>query len=167
MIRDHLARGRPLIGIRTASHAFSLRGDPELPEGIASWPEFDARVLGGSYTNHHANGIESAIQVADPGEGHPILEWVGAAGLIGKGSLYKVRPLSSSATPLLIGSIPGEEPEPIAWTHLGPSGSRVFYTSMGHRGDFEQAGFRRLLRNAIAWALGPLSYPQIDPIGGR
>jgi nicotinamidase-related amidase len=167
MIRDHVARGRPLIGIRTASHAFSLRGDPELPEGVAAWPEFDARVLGGSYTNHHGNGIESAIRVADTGAGHPILEGVDAGELIGKGSLYKVRPLSPSATPLLIGSIPGEEPEPVAWTHLGPSGSRVFYTSLGHRGDFEQAGFRRMLRNAIDWALGPLSYPHLAPIGGR
>lgn len=162
MIRDHVAQGKPVVGIRTASHAFSLRGDPELPEGIAAWPEFDAEVFGGSYTNHHANDIESAISVADSGMGHSILEGVDAQALIGKGSLYKVRPLAPSTTTLLIGSIPDQEPEPVAWTHLGPTGSRVFYTSLGHRGDFEQAGFRRILRNAIAWALRPLSLPQTE-----
>lgn len=167
MVRDHVARGKPVIGIRTASHAFTLRDNSELPEGIAAWPEFDPQVLGGSYTNHHPNGIESDISVADSAEGHPILEGVDAEALIGKGSLYKVRPLAPSATPLLIGSIPGEEPEPVAWTHLGPSGSRVFYTSLGHPGDFEQPAFRRMLRNAIDWALGPLSYPQPDALPER
>ncbi|WP_235905021.1 ThuA domain-containing protein [Tautonia marina] len=162
-IRDHVARGKPVIGIRTASHGFSLRGNSELPEGVASWPEFDAQVLGGSYTNHHPNGIESAISVADSCKGHPILEGVDASTLIGKGSLYKVRPLASSTTPLLIGAIPDQEPEPVAWTHLGPTGSRVFYTSLGHRGDFEQPSFRRLLRNAIDWSLEPLSFPQSPP----
>jgi nicotinamidase-related amidase/type 1 glutamine amidotransferase len=161
-IRDHVARGKPVIGIRTASHAFSLRGDPELSEGIASWPEFDAQVLGGSYTNHHPNGIESAISVVDSAEGHPILENVEPSDLIGKGSLYKVRPLAPSTTPLLLGTIPDQEPEPVAWTHLGPTGSRVFYTSLGHRGDFEQPGFRQLLRNAIDWTLEPISYPRTD-----
>ncbi|MEW4567824.1 ThuA domain-containing protein [Tautonia sp. JC769] len=162
MIRDHVARGKPVSGIRTASHAFSLRGNPELSEGVASWPEFDARVLGGSYTNHHPNGIESAIAVADSAQAHPILKDVDVPALIGKGSLYKVRPLASSATPLLIGTIPGQEPEPVAWTNLGPTGSRVFYTSLGHRGDFEQPAFRQLLRNAIDWTLEPLSYPRPD-----
>ncbi|WP_235963598.1 ThuA domain-containing protein [Tautonia rosea] len=162
IIRDHVARGKPVIGIRTASHAFSLRGNPTLPEGVASWPEFDAEVLGGSYTNHHANGIESAISVADTGQSHPILEGVETSALIGKGSLYKVRPLAKATTPLLIGTIPDQEPEPVAWTHVGPTGSRVFYTSLGHRDDFKQPEFRQLLRNAIDWTLQPLSFPQTE-----
>ena len=45
-----LAAGKPVVGIRTASHAFSLR-DKEPPAGYAAWPEFDAEVLGGHYTN--------------------------------------------------------------------------------------------------------------------
>ena len=42
-----------------------------------------------------------------------------------------------------------------------------FYTSLGHRGDFEQPAFRRMLRNAIDWAVGPLSYPQDGESLGR
>jgi len=31
--------------------------------------------------------------------------------------------------------------------------SRVFYTSLGHPGDFDNTAFRRLLRNAVFWAM--------------
>ncbi len=34
---------------------------------------------------------------------------------------------------------------------IGPS--RIFYTSLGHPGDFENPSFRRLLKNAVFWAL--------------
>ena len=64
-------------------------------------------------------------------------------------------PLVPQTKPLLIGTIPGESPEPIAWTHeYGPKHARVFYTSLGHPDDFDNAEFRRLLVNAVAWALG-------------
>jgi type 1 glutamine amidotransferase len=31
--------------------------------------------------------------------------------------------------------------------------SRVFYTSLGHPGDFDNAAFCRMLRNAVFWAM--------------
>ncbi len=44
--------------------------------------------------------------------------------------------------------------------------SRVFYTSLGHPGDFENASFRRLLRNAVFWALDrPAGHAQSEPRG--
>ena len=42
--------------------------------------------------------------------------------------------------------------EPVAWTHFH-QGGRVFYTTLGHWGDFEIPAFQKLLANAIAWAL--------------
>ena len=42
--------------------------------------------------------------------------------------------------------------EPVAWTHVGPGGGRVFYTSLGHPYDFGITQFRQMLRNAIYWA---------------
>ena len=64
-------------------------------------------------------------------------------------------PLEPDTTPLLIGTIPDQQPEPIAWTHrFGEKRARVFFTSLGHPDDFTNAEFRRLLVNAIAWALG-------------
>jgi len=61
-----------------------------------------------------------------------------------------VSPLKNSAIPLLMGTIPGQSAEPIAWLHnFGERKARVFYTSLGHPDDFADAGFRRLLLNAV------------------
>jgi type 1 glutamine amidotransferase len=155
-VRAHLAAGKPLVGIRTACHAFALRpADPPAGAGHSTWQEFDPEVLGGHYTNHHAEGPPTTVTVAPGGETHPILKGISLAGLVGAGSLYKVSPLTKDTTPLLMGAIPGQPAEPIAWTHLyGTKGARVFYTSLGHPDDFKNAEFRRLLGNGVAWALG-------------
>src|SRR4029078_4761439 len=53
-VRAHLAAGRPLVGIRTACHAFALRPtDPPAGPKQGVWQRFDTEVLGGHYTNHY------------------------------------------------------------------------------------------------------------------
>lgn len=154
-VRAYVASGKPLIGIRTASHAFALRGqekpaDPKLD----AWQKFDPEVLGGNYVNHHGNEKIPDITVAAGNETHPILRSVEIGALKAHGSLYQVRPLENGTTPLLIGTIAGEPPEPVAWTRLlGPREGRIFYTSLGHLDDFQNTAFRRLLVNAVTWAL--------------
>jgi type 1 glutamine amidotransferase len=65
-----------------------------------------------------------------------------------------VMPLATGTMPLLIGTIPGQEPEPVAWTNLaGAKQARVFFTSLGHIEDFENPAFRKLLVNGLFWAL--------------
>jgi type 1 glutamine amidotransferase len=62
--------------------------------------------------------------------------------------------LENGTTPLLMGTIPGAPPEPVAWTHTyGSEQARVFYTSLGHPDDFKNAEFRRLLLNGVEWAI--------------
>lgn len=151
LIHKFIDSGKPLVGIRTASHAFSLRGK-EPPAGCAVWETFDAEVWGGHYTNHHGDGPKVEIKAADGAAEHPILSGVNLAELRGNGSLYKVSPLVKSATPLLIGSIPDKPAEPVLWTHTTKSGGRVVYTSLGHWDDFKEAAFNRLLSNAVHWA---------------
>jgi len=153
-IRRFVAGGKPVVGIRTASHAFAPRGGAKLPPGRDAWGGFDAEVLGGHYTNHHGAGPAVAVALAPGAASHPILEGVDVSGLSGHGSLYLVSPLASSATPLLVGSIPGQSPEPVAWTNAPATGGRVFSTSMGQADDFGEPAFNRLLRNAIDWAAG-------------
>jgi type 1 glutamine amidotransferase len=154
-LRAYLDRGKPLVGIRTACHAFALRPKDKPAPGRAQWPDFDPQVIGGHYVNHHGAGPKSAVTVAPGASGHAVLRGVDAAKLEGNGSLYRVSPLEPGTTPLLIGTIPGKDPEPIAWTHTyGPRQARVFYTSFGHIDDFNEPGFRRLLTNAVLWALG-------------
>ncbi|MDA1272459.1 MAG: ThuA domain-containing protein [Verrucomicrobia bacterium] len=152
-VRKHLMDGKPLIGIRTSSHAFATRGEALAP-GRSLWPEFDPDVLGGHYRGHHGSGPNVVVKAAPGAEKDPILEGVDLEKLRGNGSLYQASPLVDSARPLLIGSIPGKPPEPIAWTHrFGPKAARIFYTSFGHPLDFQDGQFRRLLLNAIGWAL--------------
>jgi nicotinamidase-related amidase len=157
-LRQHVAAGKPLIGIRTACHAWCLRNEKEnqaaAAKGQASWPEFDPEVFGGHYTGHHGNGPKTAVSLAEGAKDHAILRGVETDKLIGNGSLYKVKPLTDTTTPLLIGTIDGQPSEPIAWTNLaGPSKARVFNTTFGHEGDFANPVFRKLLANAMFWAL--------------
>jgi nicotinamidase-related amidase/type 1 glutamine amidotransferase len=155
-IRTHLAAGKPLVGIRTASHAFAVtQQGARLANGATTWAEFDAEVLGGHYTGHHDVGPKVAMAIAPGAERHPILRGVDLMRLLSSGSLYKTTPLAGSTTPLVVGSIPGQGPEPVAWTNSPRVGqSRVFYTSLGHPDDFQNPAFRKLLLNGICWALG-------------
>lgn len=150
-IRHHIATGKSVVGIRTASHAFALRPGVATPAGHDVWPTFDADVLGGHYTNHHKVGPVVKLATTPDAASHPILTGVDVSQLVNKGTLYKVSPLADSAQPLVIGTIPGEASEPVAWTNLTATGGRVFYTSLGHPDDFAQPLFLRLLRNAIDW----------------
>jgi nicotinamidase-related amidase/type 1 glutamine amidotransferase len=148
-VRKFLAAGKPLVGIRTASHAFDAR--KQGPAGHAEWPRFDPEVLGGNYHGHHKPGPLTTVAVAPGADKHPILAGVRVP-FTGHGSLYTVSPLAPSTTPLLIGTIANEAPEPIAWTH-NYGKSRVFYTSLGHIDDFKEESFVRMLGNAVSWAL--------------
>ena len=147
--RDYMNSGRPLLGLRTASHAFDARG--EGPDGYLEWPKFDPEVLGGNYHGHHGRGPKCTVTVAARASNHPILAGVQMP-FISNGSLYEVCPLTKSTKRLLIGTIPDKEPEPVAWTNIYKK-SRIFYTSLGHPDDFENPQFRRLLVNAVFWAM--------------
>ena len=152
-IREHLGRGKPVVGIRTSSHAFALQKPALPPAGHAEWARFDQEVLGGNYAGHHAEGPKPAALVAPGATDHPILVDIDPKKLVGGGSLYQVVPLAVSTTPLLMGTIPGALAEPIAWTNLSQGRSRVFYTSLGYKDDFENSMFQKLLLNGICWTL--------------
>ena len=147
--RDYLGRGKPLVALRTASHAFDTRG--KCPEGHAEWKGFDPEVLGGNYTGHYGSGPITTVTIAAGAEGHPILSGVELP-FTSNGSLYKASPLSKTTKALLVGAIPNQNPEPIAWTNVYKNG-RVFYTSLGHPDDFTNPQFHRLLVNAVFWAM--------------
>lgn len=80
------------------------------------------------------------------------------SGFVTGGSLYRNTPLGSNTTVLLEATVLGSPPEPVAWTHAY-RGARVFYTSLGHPKDFAEPSFRRMLRNAVHWALHLPSAP--------
>jgi len=150
--RAFIAAGKPVIAIRTSSHPFHLRNQ-QPSDGFTDWPSFDADVLGGNYTNHYGNDLVATISRIQQQTDHTILKGVASEPFAAGGSLYKVSPLNSKATPLLIGKLDGQTPEPVAWTFIRNDSGRTFYTSLGAAKDFENPDFTRMLRNAVDWAL--------------
>jgi len=148
VVRDFVDAGKPVIGLRTASHAFHLRGD-EPPEGKSDWPEFDRQVFGGNYTNHHGNSLRSTVHLAAGAGDHPMVRGLSGLPFDQSGSLYKTSPLDPAATPLLVGRAEGVADEPVAWTFERSDGGRSFYTSLGHVKDFQQPVFNRMLGRAV------------------
>lgn len=157
-VRNHVAAGRPVVGLRTASHAFAERGDLTAPPGHSAWPEFDNQVLGGNYTNHHGNHGDGAPRsfwwLVPESAGHPVVRGLALREMPTMSWLYKTQPLATGTTVLAMGRVEGREPpEPLAWTHQTAGGGRVFYTSLGHVDDFATPEFRQLLRQGILWTL--------------
>lgn len=152
-IRRHIESGKPVVGIRTASHAFALSRGQKLAAGNAEWPQFDAEVIGGNYNNHHRAGPAATVTASTPAAAqHPILRGVKLP-FTSQSSLYKNSPLRPGATALLTAAIPDQAPEPVAWTFTRANGGRTFYTSLGGPSDFADPSFTQLLRNGILWTV--------------
>jgi putative heme-binding domain-containing protein len=134
-VRKYVKSGKPLVGIRTASHGFQ------------KWLEMDRDVLGGDYKGHFGAGV-AEVKPTDKGKDHPILK--GVVPFKTNGSLYKNPNIAVDVAVLLQGYM-GKESEPVAWTRE-KDGRRVFYTSLGHPDDFKDENFIRLLTNGLMWA---------------
>ncbi len=151
-VRHHLEEGRPLIGLRTASHAFAAK--PPDDQHVA-WDHFDVEVLGGHYENHYKaeEGPTTKVELADKAAAHPILRGLPGGLWSVTSTLYRSRNLAESARPLLIGRLEGKDiRETVAWTNTY-KGGRIFYTSLGSEDEFKNPAFRRLLTNAALWAM--------------
>jgi type 1 glutamine amidotransferase len=178
---DYLKSGKPVVGMRTATHAFNLPAESayhryswnqqgeRMPQG------FGRQVLGETWVAHHgAHGKESTRGIVAPGaSGHPILRGIKDGDIWGDTDVYTVRlPLPEGCETLVLGQVlTGMTPDtapvegakndpmmPVAWTkHYSVAGSprgRVFTTTMGSSTDLAAEGTRRLLVNACYWALG-------------
>lgn len=132
-LRAYWNAGRPIVGIRTASHAFQEEDNQV----------FDHEVLGGDYQGHYGDG---AVAVTNARTQHPILHNVTP---FESGRLYRVENLAPSTTLLQTGKN-AEASHPVSWTNEF-KGGRMFYTSLGIVADFENSNFRQLLANAIIW----------------
>lgn len=163
-IRKFIAAGKPVVGIRTATHPFHLRNQKP-PAGLDEWPTFDADVIGSNYSNHHGNNLKAWVWPLE-GVKHPILEGIPAGELPIAGSLYVVLPLAKTATELMRGKAEGiEQQEPVAWVNTRSDGGKTFYTSLGHPDNFAQPAFRRLLSNGVYWAAGIERTPDAALVG--
>lgn len=159
-IKAYVKSGKPLIGIRTASHAFHTKGKSK--SGHAEWQEFDNKVLGGNYHNHYGNKLITTVTKAnDDTIINPLLLNVKTP-FKSKASLYRTSPLAKGTTLLLLGQVKDHDPEPLAWTNQYGK-SRIFYTSLGHVDDFKNPAFNNLLRNAVQWTMKLANPKPIPP----
>ncbi|GIW88371.1 MAG: hypothetical protein KatS3mg108_2695 [Isosphaeraceae bacterium] len=176
---DYIESGRPILALRTSTHAFALESSPTYRR--YSWnardPEggFGRQVLGETWVSHHGDhGRQSTRGRIAPGMGdHPLCRGIADGEIWGPTDVYGVRlPLPGDSQPILLGEVvqgmspndpplPGPKNDPmmpIAWirTYTGAAGkpARVFTTTMGASQDLESEGLRRLLVNATYWALG-------------
>jgi hypothetical protein len=178
-IVKYVDSGRPIIGMRTATHAFNMK--PGHPYVGYSWNNkgwdggFGRQVLGETWIEHYGrHGKEATRGRFAPGaEGSPILKGIRDGEIFGPTDVYKVRlPLPGDCKPLILGEvvdgmdpkdppITGEKNEvkmPVAWTKTYTSKAdktgRVFTTTMGAATDLSNEALRRLLVNAAYWAVG-------------
>jgi type 1 glutamine amidotransferase len=177
-IVDYVESGRPIVGLRTATHAFDLK--PGSTYAKYSWANkewdggFGRQILGETWISHHGqHGSQSTRGLIAEGEkDQPILRGIHDGDIWGPTDVYGVRlPLPGDCQPLVLGQVlegmkatdkpvAGKQNEPmmpIAWVKTYTSGQgktgRVFTTTMGASQDFHSEGLRRLLVNACYWTL--------------
>jgi type 1 glutamine amidotransferase len=177
-IADFLDSGRPVIGLRTATHSFAF------PPGTTgrfahydwrstNWPGgFGRQVLGETWVAHHGqHGTQSTRGVINPELGdHPILR--GVTDVWGPTDVYAIAHLPVDARVLMHGQVlmgmrPNDTPAegrqndpmmPLVWVrdYIGPRGvtNFVLCSTIGSGPDFESEGLRRLIVNACHHLLG-------------
>jgi type 1 glutamine amidotransferase len=176
-IVDYVNSGKPIVGLRTATHAFQLKSSPTYAQYSWKSPEggFGRMVLGETWIRHHGHhGKQSTMGVLNSKEiENPILRGIHDGELWSKTDVYEVRlPLPGDSKTLVFGEVlSGMDPKdppvsgavndpmmPIAWTktYTGSTGktARVFATTLGTAEDLLTEANRRLLVNACYWALG-------------
>ena len=166
LIKEYVSSGKPVLGIRTASHAFDPKGnvpreggsvdaaDGQSSEFLSDWIAFDKEILGGNYTGHYGHLEEGTEVSIVPGmENHPLLKGVSPEVFVSPNWLYRNRPLrSDNAQVLLLGTIPGQPAEPVLWTNENRYG-KVIYTSLGHWDDWEIDSFKQVMLNSVDYLL--------------
>jgi type 1 glutamine amidotransferase len=173
-IAGYVESGRPIVAIRTATHAFDIKTSKTYQRYSWNNTEWDGgfgrQVLGETWIAHHGeHGKQSTRGIVSKAQaGHPILRGIKDGDIWGPTDVYKVRlPLPGDSVPLVLGQVlEGMQPDsapvagpqndpmmPVAWIKTYKS-ARVFTTTMGSSQDLANEGFRRLIVNACYWALG-------------
>jgi hypothetical protein len=169
---DAIARGIPIVGLRTSTHAFN---DKELGK-------FGKNVLGEQWVSHWGSHKKEATKgiIEAANKEHAILR--GVADVFGTTDVYEAYP-PTDATILVRGQVlkgmtPTDEPAdykkkrssdkaeqgvndpmmPVAWTRELKTESgktqRILCTTMGAASDLPNEGLRRLVVNGVFWGLG-------------
>jgi hypothetical protein len=173
---DFLKSKKPILALRTSTHAFDHKTGPFERYGWQSktWPGgFGKQVLGETWISHWGDHGKQATRGVDA-KSHSILN--GVDGVFGTTDVYEAHP-PSDARVLMLGEVvegmsPTDPPAkgnkktargnerglnepmmPIVWTRE-TEGRRVLTCTMGAATDFLNEGLRRLVVNGVYWGLG-------------
>jgi type 1 glutamine amidotransferase len=181
IIDDYLKSGKPVIGMRTATHGFQTGGEYQhYKNGYGGdkkeWKGgFGKFILGEKWVNHWGGHKREATGgLVDPGaKDHSIVRGIKDRDVWGDTDVYQVKlPMDEGIKPIILGAIltgmkvddPIKETKknkpmmPVGWTksYQVPGGKkgRVFNTTMGSSSDLVSEGTRRMLVNATYWCVG-------------
>jgi hypothetical protein len=174
---DAYLAGKPIIGLRTSTHAFQYsKADHSIfarySHDSKEWPGgFGRQVLGETWVSHlGTNHKEATRGIIEPSAANePLLRGVGR--IFADTGEYHVNPQADSRILLrgqvLAGTTPDAPLEatgknnplqPLAWyrIHRNDAGTtnRAFCTTMGSSTDLRDESLRRLLVNSVYWGFG-------------
>ncbi|NCZ64433.1 MAG: hypothetical protein EBY62_11740, partial [Cellvibrionales bacterium] len=183
-LTDFMNAGKPIIGLRTATHGFIGGGRFGGKIGYTRWGK---HVLGVGWDGHHgrhkAQGARGVIE--DENKNHPILRGVTNENVFAPSDVYRVRGLEEQDVILLRGAVtetldpssPNLESEkndpmqPSSWLrpYVAPNGTkgRSFCTTMGASVDLVSEGLRRIIVNAAFYLNGleVMAHPALKHTG--
>jgi hypothetical protein len=176
---EYLLTGKPIIGIRTATHGFHYTKNKNSPYAKYHWqnPEgpwkggFGQKIFGETWVAHHgehgkegARGLPDGVQQLND---HPILR--GVRDIWVPSDVYSIKNLPAEAEVLIHGqSTQGmtaaaplmweKSVMPVAWTKNyqveGGKAGKAFVSTMGASIDLVSKDLRRMYVNAVYWSLG-------------
>ena len=178
-LNDYFLRGGPVVGLRTATHAFKVPRGREFDqydyrsESLDWAGGFGRRVLGETWVSHYGKNhvMSTRLDLNPAAAGHPVLRGVEEVWV--ESGAYTADPATGSEVLAFVqplqGMTPdappaeGKPPHPGAWARTyaplpyadEKQGSRrAFCTTAGASEDLQNEGFRRLVVNACLWAAG-------------
>jgi type 1 glutamine amidotransferase len=176
-IDRYLKSGKPVIGIRTATHAFNYKKNPQskfaqydFDSKVEGWQKgFGKKVLGETWVSHHGDHGKEGTRALINGINASHLILNGVRDIWCPTDVYTVDKLPADAEVLFYGQptkgmTPSAPPNlrksimPVAWTstyELEPGmKGRVFASTMGASIDLLNEDLRRMFVNACYWAMG-------------
>ena len=184
---DYYLSGKPIIALRTSTHAFNYSGQSTSKFKKYHWQSkewqggFGKQVLGETWVAHHGEHKKEATRglIEPSAKEHPILKSV--TDLFGDSDVYTANPPEDAEIlvrgQVLKGMKPEDPPvegkknepmQPVVWVrkYKNESGktNKVVVTTMGSSTDLQNEALRRLLVNAAYWTVG-LPVPEKAEVG--
>ena len=171
---DAFLDGKPIIGLRTSTHAFNgIKGVySKYNNGDGTWKGgFGKQVFGEQWVNHWGAHKSQATRgiIEESAKSDPLLR--GVTDIFGDSDVYEAHPPADVKIlvrgQVLKGMKPTDEAlegkkndpmQPVVWTrnykNEAGNNNKIFCTTMGAATDLQNEGLRRLIVNAVFWGVG-------------